>query len=94
MPAANTRACFEEFVGQKVVGVIFDALPVSYRGLARGTKTLIFEDGRGLTIASNGSYWIDNANELRSAIQRAERELRQTEKNLRGVLSAAGVTNA
>jgi len=90
MAAANTRSCFSEFIGQSVVGVIFDALPPSNRDVARGTKTLIFDDGRGLTFASNGSYWIDNADDVRRAIRRREQELRATESELVGVLALAG----
>lgn len=55
-PASNTRDCYREFVGQRLIGLVFDALPVRRRDIARGTVTMIFEDGRGLTIGSNGSY--------------------------------------
>lgn len=87
MIAANTRDCFSEFIGQKVVGVIFDALP---RTSFISTKTLIFEDGRGLTTASNGSYWIDSAFDVSRAVQIVRDELAAAEKRLRGVLNLAG----
>ncbi len=90
MPAANTHACFSEFIGRKVVGTLFNALPVSRRDIAAGTKTLVFDDGRGLTIASNGSYWIESADEVRRAVEVRERELLTTQTELAGVLSLAG----
>lgn len=88
-PPANTPACFSEFIGQRVVGVLFNALPANRRDLASGTKTLVFEDGRGLTVASNGSYWIDSAAQVRRAVAVAERDLRATEASLAGVLALA-----
>lgn len=90
MPASNTRACFSEFVGQKVVGVLFDALPPNRRDIAAGTKALIFEDGRALLIASNGSYWIESSKDVEWAVEERQRDLRATEEEIRGVLELAG----
>lgn len=90
MTTANTRACFEEFIGQKMVGVLFDALPTNRRDIAAGTKTLIFEDGRGLTISSTGTYWVESARDVKAAADRVRRKLEETERNLRGVLELAG----
>ncbi len=90
MPAANTHEAFSDFIGQKVVGVLFNALPHNRRDIASGTKTLVFEDGRGLTFASNGSYWIGRADEVRRAVEVRERELLATESELAGVLALAG----
>ncbi len=90
MTAANTGECFEEFIGQELRGVLFDALPVNRRDIASGTKTLVFADGRGLTLASNGSFWIDGAEEVGRAIRAAERQLANTRQRLEGVLSLAG----
>lgn len=87
---ANTRACFSEFVGQRVIGVLFDALPQSRKDIAGGTKTLIFEDGRGLTIAANGSYWIDSADDVGRAVRATARELDVTAAQLRDALALAG----
>lgn len=89
MTTANTRDCFTDFIGQKVVGVLFNALPAHRKDIAAGTKTLVFEDGRGLTIAGNGSYWVDGADEVRRAVEVRERELRATESELSGVLALA-----
>lgn len=90
MPASNTRDCFSEFIGQKVVGCLFDALPVSRRDIASGTKTLVFEDGRGLTISSKGTFWIESKNEVDSAIRAKKQELAATQKEIAGVLELAG----
>lgn len=91
MPASNTPACFEEFINQKMVGVLYDALPVNRRDLAAGTKTLIFEDGRGLTITSSGAYWIDAAEEVNRAIVQLHEELQRTKARIANVLKVAGV---
>lgn len=90
MPASNTKDCFREFVGKKVKGVLFDALPVSDRSLANGNKTLIFEDGRGLTISNNGSFWIENEKEIGRAIELKKDELESNRKDIEDVLVAAG----
>jgi hypothetical protein len=87
--AANTRECFTEFIGQRVVGVLFDALPAHRGDLAAGTKTLIFEDGRGLTIASNGTCWIERADEIERAARAVALELEATRRRLQGVLRIA-----
>lgn len=90
MPASNTNACFEDFIGQKVIGCLFNALPVSRGDIARGTKTLVFEDGRGLTIASNGAHWVESAEDVRRAVAVQESRLRATERQIKGVLDLAG----
>ena len=68
MAASNTKECFSEFVGMKFIGVLFNALPLTNPALSFGNKTLIFEDGRGLTISENGSYWIDNKENVSRAV--------------------------
>jgi len=90
MTASNTYDCFREFVGQKVLGVLFNALPLNRRDLSDGTKTLIFEDGRGLTIASNGSYWIDDKENISIAIREKQQVLEKTKTDLQGVLALTG----
>lgn len=90
MTTANTRECFSEFVGQKVVGVLFDALPLSRADLRAGTKTLIFEDGRGLHIHSNGSFGIVTKEDVDSAIRATQRRIEATQRDLAGVLDLAG----
>jgi hypothetical protein len=89
--AANTFECFREFIGHKVVGVLRDALPVGNQGIASGTKTLVFDDGRGLTIASNGSWWIDRADDVARAIRSRQQALEATADELKDVLELAGV---
>jgi hypothetical protein len=90
MPASNTKDCFREFIGMKLKGVLFDALPIGNIGLAKGTKTLIFEDGRGLTISSNGSYWLENENDIKRAVGSKKKELDVVMKEIQDVLSTAG----
>lgn len=90
MTTSNTKDCFREFLGKTVKGVLFNALPWNRTDLAKGTKTLIFDDGRGLTIASNGSFWVDDAEEVRRAINERTIELRKTQEEISEVLSAAG----
>lgn len=90
--AANTQRCFSEFIGQRVIGVIFNALPVARRDIAAGTKTIVFEDGRGLTISSTGSYWIDSADDVRRATDAKARELETVAREIKSVLDLAGAT--
>lgn len=90
MPASNTNDCFSEFIGQRVVGTLFGALPPSRRDIACGTKTLVFEDGRGLTISERGSFWIDSAEDVKRAIDIKKRELDKTKQEIKGVLGLAG----
>jgi hypothetical protein len=91
MAASNTHDCFREFVGQKVIGLLFSALPWNRRDLAAGTKTLIFEDGRGLTIASNGSYWIESVEDVDTAVKYRQKELLATQRELAEVIELAAV---
>ena len=90
MPTANTRACFEELIGHHIVGVLFDALPLSDRSIFAGTKTLILDDGRGLTISARGTYWFESAKDVRRAIECQRDELQRTQARLKGVLALAG----
>lgn len=89
-PASNTFDCFREFVGKKVVGVLQGALPVGRRDIASGTKTLVFEDGRGLTVASNGSYWIDSKEDVDRAVSEVTEELEKLRRDTEDVLRLAG----
>jgi hypothetical protein len=91
---ANTRDCFSTFIGQRVKGVLFDALPVARRDLASGTKTLVFEDGRGLTISSKGTYWVESVRDVQRAIRQQEKALSTTMDELAGVLQLAGLERA
>lgn len=87
--ASNTHDCFREFVGQRLTGLLFNALPVNRMDIAGGTRSMIFEDGRALTMASNGSYWIDSAEEVQRAVARKQRELETIEREIREVLAVA-----
>ena len=91
MTASNTKDCFRECVGKKIKGVLFDALPNGgRRDLSNGTKTLVFDDGSGLTISSNGSFWRENVEEVSQAIQRKRADLEDNERDIKDVLTAAG----
>ena len=91
MSAANTRECFRECLGKTVKGVLFDALPAGRADLARGTKTLIFDDGTGLTFASNGSFWPECKEELQRAIADKHQELLLSQAAIKKALRVAGV---
>lgn len=90
MVASNTKDCFRECVGKKVVGVLFGALPVGDADIDSRTKTLVLDDGRGLTISSNGSFWIDSADDVRRAVKKKRDELNATEGEIAEVLALAG----
>jgi|WetSurSiteA1Bulk_404760.scaffolds.fasta_scaffold141295_1 hypothetical protein len=74
----------------RVKGVLFDALPVGRQDLAMGTETLIFDDGTGLTFASNGSYWRESAEHVVRAIDQRKRALREAHSEIAEVLALAG----
>lgn len=84
---ANTKDCFDTFLGLTVKGVLFGGL----QGLEGDTKTLIFEDGRGFTFCSTGAYWVTSRAEVERAVRKAQQELEATDKRLREVLDLAGV---
>lgn len=83
MVASNTRDCFRECIGKRVKGVLFDAM-------SDGAKTLIFEDGTGLTIASNGSFWRELSQDINRAIKNKRAELEANRRDIEDVLTAAG----
>lgn len=92
MAASNTKECFREVIGLRVVGVMFDAMPSHRADLAGGNTTLVFEDGTGLTIASNGSYWRENASDVKRAVEKKKQELTSVQRDLRDVIVLAGAT--
>jgi hypothetical protein len=88
--ASNTRDCFSTFIGCKVVGVLFNVLPINDREMAEGTKTLVFDDSHGLTIALNGSFWTESQDSISGAIECKKKELARAQDELRGILQLAG----
>lgn len=90
MPAGNTREAFADFIGKKCIGVLFGALPLTNPGIARRCKTLVFEDGRGLTFSDNGSFWIEDAADVKAAVRAKENELRRVGSEIESVLALAG----
>lgn len=85
MSASNTWDCFRECVGRKIVGVL--------RYYRRGdeTRLLIFDDGTGLSLHYNGSYWRENAAEVRGYVDRRLEEVRRGKEDLEEALRADGV---
>lgn len=86
--ASNTRECFRSFLGHKVVGLLFNANALG-AGIELGTTTIIFECGYGLTVSSRGSYWVDSPEAIKRAVDSKQRDLRNTEAELREVLQLA-----
>jgi hypothetical protein len=79
MVVSDTRDCFRACIGKRVTGVLFGLLPAMRSDLARGNKTLVFEDGSGLTISNDGSFWMDNPEEIERAVAHREAALRAIE---------------
>lgn len=90
MSASNTKDCFREFVGHRIKGVLFDALPWNRVDLSAGSKALIFEDGRALVIHLNGTYYIATVEEVQRAIRSSKTLLETNERQLKEVLKLAG----
>lgn len=92
MTASNTKECFRECVGMRIKGVLFDALPLRRPDLSAGSRTLVFEDGSGLTIAANGSFWREPAREIDRAIDEMRAKLEANKALIQDTLTAAGAT--
>jgi hypothetical protein len=90
MTASNTRDCFRVCIGKRVVGVLFDALPVGRPDLNQGNKSLIFDDGTALTVNTNGSFWIDLPSDVRQAIAELEKRLNEAKAAISETLATAG----
>lgn len=90
MPASNTHECFTTFIGLTLKGFLRAALPLSDQSIASHTVTLVFEDGRGLTLSGNGSYWVDSVDDVKRAITRKAMDLQDVRWELQDVLALAG----
>ena len=90
MATSNTEECFRECVGKKVVGVLFDAMPPGRHDLRTGTKTLLFDDGSGLTISGIGSFCVEHPEDINRAIAEVHGDLCRNQRALKDVLVAAG----
>ena len=91
MSASNTLDCFRELIGLKVVAVLFDALPSGRADISRGTKTLVLDDGTGLTFSNNGSYWRETVEDVQTGIAARKAELSAIQGELREVMRADGI---
>jgi hypothetical protein len=91
MAASNTKDCFRECVGKQVIGVLFDATPPGRTDMASGTKTLLFDDGSGLTISSKGTFWVEHPEEVKRAIRETHSKLCRNQRNIKDMLDAAGI---
>ncbi len=91
MTASNTKECFTDCIGKTVLGCLFDAFPSNRSDLAAGTKTIVFDDGTGLTIARNGSFWPENRKDVETVVRRKGTEIGRQLATLMGVLELAGV---
>jgi hypothetical protein len=89
MATANTLECIEEFKGQALRGVLTGNRKNAITGVT-STKTLIFEDGRGLTFSSNGSYWTESAEEIAERVKKIVGELERAGESARRTLEAIG----
>jgi hypothetical protein len=92
MVASNTKDCFRACIGKRIKGLLFDALPVGRDDLAAGSKTMIFEDGTGLVIASNGSFWLENEREIQRAVECHRSELEALKREIADVIAVADGT--
>jgi hypothetical protein len=95
MAASNTRECFTECVGQKIRGVLFDALPIGRADLARDKVSLVLNDGTALTIGVSSAggflvWWNDSAEEVSRAIAKEKTRLEDTTARLGELLTMAG----
>ena len=85
MAASNTRECFTEVVGKKVIGVIFNRADPE----REPRITLVFEDGTGLCFS--GTFWRENAETVALETSKKQKELELLRDELSEVLKLAGV---
>ena len=78
--AANTAACFTTFLGQRLLGVL--EVPIHSRASAH--KTLVFEDGRGLSLGAN-AFWVDPPSVVREEIAAQLAQVEKTTHDLAGL---------
>jgi hypothetical protein len=90
MTGSNTHEAVRDCIGHKIVGVLFDACPPSRPDLALGNKTLVFEDGTGMTFSNSGSFWREAKQEIEWAVAKQQRALDNAKRELEGVLQVAG----
>lgn len=88
MSAANTLGCIEELIGEKLIGIIEHW---SQSDITR-CKALVFDSGRALILADNGSFWTERAEEVHRKIEALKDEHRREKKRIEGLLALAGVT--
>ena len=55
-----------------------------------GTKTLVFDDGSGLTVSNNGSFWREHPKEIKRAVEFKKAELLTIEAEILEVLEVSG----
>ena len=87
---SNSRECLSSLRDKRVVGFLEDALPINRADLARGTTTLVFEDGTGFTFTDQGSFWHENAEDVARALDRLRKHLEQTRATIESLLAMAG----
>ncbi len=87
---SNSRECLAALRDKKIVGFLQGALPVSRSDIARGTTTLVFEDGTGFTFNGIGAYWHESADDVKRALERLRSQLEETGGTLAAILGMAG----
>lgn len=86
---ANDLEAFRSVIGRTIQGVLFDAQPAHLQG---GTKTLVFDDGTGLTVCSNGSYWRESKADIERACLLKAKELANFQREM-GTINHRGGLN-
>lgn len=81
-PASNTFECFLTFRGQKMLGVLGNVWPLQSQSEGGENTTMVFEDGRGLTISSGGAHWVSSQQDVARAIQSLRSDLKKAQENI------------
>ena len=71
-PASNTDDCFREFIGLRVKGAV----------MLRDSRLLIFEDGRGLVVHHNGSFWVRSKEDVAREVSLRRRHLEDVQREM------------
>lgn len=73
MSASNSIECIDQFIGEKLIGVIEDW---SHSDITK-CKALVFESGYALVLGENGSYWSVDEKEVQHVVSNMQKYYKQ-----------------
>lgn len=87
MAASNTEECLLELRGRTIVGVLMNA---THATTSQSTRTLLLDDGTGITWNERGAFWRESANDVKRVLDARIKELEKTQDALSRMPEHAG----